>query len=56
MYKDPIVEEVRRARLEIESEYPDIDAHLRHIREKQEADPKRFVSRGPRPRRERKAR
>ncbi len=54
MYKDPIVEEIRRVRNEIEAEYPDVATQLKHIREKQATEPKRLVSRGPRPRRERK--
>lgn len=54
MSKDPIVEEVRRARLAVESEYPDPDAHLKHILEAQQRHARHLVSRGPRRRRERK--
>ncbi len=50
MLNDPIVEEVRRIRRDIEKEFgSDHEAFYRHVRETQKALGDRVVSRGPRP-------
>jgi hypothetical protein len=55
MWKDPIVEEVRKARRQIEKEYgPDTDAFLQHIYDQQKKVKSRLVSRGPKKRLTRK--
>lgn len=47
--KDPIVEEIRNARRQIEEEFDnDIDKLLEHVYEEQRKHPERFVRREPR--------
>jgi hypothetical protein len=48
MWKDPIVEEVRKARKQIEKEFgSDTDAFLQHIYDQQKRVKSRLVSRPP---------
>ena len=54
MPRDPIVDEVRRIRLEIEAEHGGAEAHLKQVLARQKALGSRLVSRKPRPRRSRK--
>ena len=46
MEKDPIIEEVRAIRKEIERQYPDAESFYRHLKEQQEAYKSRLVRRG----------
>ncbi|MFH1860127.1 MAG: hypothetical protein ABH870_03820 [bacterium] len=49
MIKDPIVEEVRKVRHQIEEEFGNnIKKHIEHIYEEQRKHPERLVSRQPR--------
>ena len=51
MWKDPIVEEVRKARKQIEKEFgSDTDAFLQHIYDQQKKAKSRLVSRSPKKR------
>jgi hypothetical protein len=51
MWKDPIVEEVRKARKQIEKEFgSDTDALLQHIYDQQKKVKSRLVSRSPKKR------
>jgi hypothetical protein len=55
MWRDPIIEEVRKARKQIEKEFgSDTDAFLRHIYEQQKKAKSRLVSRLPKKRLARK--
>jgi len=48
--EDPIVEEIRSTRRQIEEEYGnDMDRLLEHVYEEQRKHPERFVRREPRP-------
>jgi hypothetical protein len=48
MTKDPIVEQVRAIRKEIEQQYPDAASFYRHLEQVQKTCRKRLVRRGPR--------
>jgi len=49
MIKDPVVEEVRKVRHQIEEEFgSNIKKHIEHIYEEQRKHPERLVSRQPR--------
>jgi hypothetical protein len=46
MWKDPIVEEVRKVRRRLEKQFgPDADSYLNHIYEQQKKSKVKFVSR-----------
>ena len=47
MNNDPIVQEVRRIRMEIEQQYPDKDSYFKHLQEQQVACKQRLVKRSP---------
>jgi hypothetical protein len=47
MVKDPIVEEVRSIRKEIEQQYPDAASFYQHLERQQKAYRKRLVRRRP---------
>ncbi len=47
MAKDPIVQEVRAIRKEIEQQYPDAASFYRHLQRQQKAYRKRLVRRHP---------
>lgn len=47
MSTDPIVEQVRAVRKEIERQYPDADSFYQHLQEHQETYRQRLVRRGP---------
>ncbi len=48
MIKDPIVEEVRKVRHQIEEEFGNnVNKHIEHIYEEQKKHPERLVSRRP---------
>ncbi len=47
MRKDPIVEEVRSIRKEIEQQYPDAESFYQHLLRQQEAYGTRLVHRKP---------
>jgi hypothetical protein len=47
MAKDPIVEEARSIRKEIERQYPDAASFYQHLEERQKAYRKRLVRRRP---------
>ncbi|MEK7275082.1 MAG: hypothetical protein AAB296_02165 [Candidatus Desantisbacteria bacterium] len=56
MIKDPIVEEVRKVRHQIEEEFEnDVKKHIEHIYKEQRKHPERLVSRQPRMLRRREA-
>ncbi len=48
MKKDPIVQQVRSVRKEIEDQYPDADSFCKHLEEQQKAYESRLVRRAPR--------
>ena len=48
MSTDPIIDEVRAVRKEIEQQYPDAESFYQHLRQQQEAYRDRLVRRGPR--------
>jgi hypothetical protein len=45
MQRDPIAEQVRAARKEIEQQYPDAESYYRHLEEQQKAYESRLVRR-----------
>ncbi len=47
MKKDPIVQQVRSVRKEIEDQYPDADSFCKHLEEQQKAYKRRLVRRAP---------
>ncbi|MBN1361921.1 MAG: hypothetical protein JW993_15095 [Sedimentisphaerales bacterium] len=47
MSTDPIVEEVRAVRKEIEQQYPDAESFYLHLRQEQEVYRDRLIRRGP---------
>ncbi|UCD49390.1 MAG: hypothetical protein JSW27_17890 [Phycisphaerales bacterium] len=47
MSTDPIVQEVRSVRKEIEQQYPDADAFYEHLRQRQKAYGDRLTRRQP---------
>lgn len=47
MRKDPIVEQVRSIRKEIERQYPDAESFYKHLEQQQEAYRTRLVRRKP---------
>lgn len=47
MRKDPIVEQVRSVRREIERQYPDAESFYKHLEEQQETYGTRLVRRKP---------
>lgn len=49
MFKDPIVEEVRKTRREIESEFATPDAYFEHLEHLQELWKDRLIRRSPQP-------
>ena len=55
MWKDPIVEEVRKARKELEKQFDSVDAYVQHIRAEQQKSGAKIVSRSPKKRFSRKA-
>ncbi len=56
MIKDPIVEEVRKVRHQIEEEFGnDVNKHIEHIYKEQKKHSERLVSRQPRMLRRKKA-
>ncbi len=49
MSTDPIVQEVRSIRKEIEQQYPDAVSYYEHLQRQQKAYGNRLVRRGPKP-------
>jgi hypothetical protein len=47
MKKDPIVQQVRSVRKEIEEQYPDADSFYKHLEEQQKVYKSRLVRRAP---------
>jgi len=47
MRKDPIVEQVRSVRKEIEQQYPDVESFYKHLEQQQEAYRARLTRRKP---------
>jgi len=48
MRKDPIVEQVRSIRKEIEKQYPDAESFYEHLEQQQETYQSRLIRRKPR--------
>jgi hypothetical protein len=48
MEKDPIVEQVRAVRKQIEQQYPDAESFYRHLEEQQKAHKSRLIHRASR--------
>lgn len=48
MRKDPIVEQVRSVRKQIEQQYPDAESFYKHLEQQQEAHPTHLTRRKPR--------
>jgi len=47
MRKDPIIEQVRSVRKEIERQYPDAESFYKHLKQQQEAYRSRLTRRKP---------